>query len=118
MARSPLFAQLSRSFRIARWCDEHGASAQEGVEQARAHEQRTLSSRREFLSGLAATGAMASLPRFARAAPQAPLDVGIVGAGLAGLACADRFRARGVAATVYEASDHVGGRCFSLGGVF
>src|SRR4029453_1788083 len=49
MPRSPLFAQLSRSFRIARWCDEHGASAQEGVEQARALERRTLSSRREFL---------------------------------------------------------------------
>jgi monoamine oxidase len=118
MARCPLFAQLSRWFRIARWCDEHGASAQEGVEQARAFERRTLSSRREFLAGFAATGAMASLPRFARAAPQAPLDVGIVGAGLAGLACADRLRARGIAATVYEASNHVGGRCFSLGGFF
>jgi len=87
------------------------------VEHARALE-RALPSRREFLTSLAATSAMASLPRFARAAPRAPLDVGIVGAGLAGLACADRLRERGVAATVYEAGDHVGGRCFSLRGFF
>src|SRR5262245_34128412 len=118
MPRSSLFAQLSRSLRIARWCDEHSISTQEGLEQARALERRMLASRREFLAGLAATGAVASLPRFARAAPKAPLDVGIVGAGLAGLACADRLRARGVAATVYEASDPLGGRCFSLRGVF
>src|SRR5262245_52018485 len=118
MPRSPLFAQLVRSLHIARWCDELAISTQEGVQQMRAFERRMLASRREFLAGLAATGALAAMPRLVRAAPKAPLDVGIVGAGLAGLACADRLRARGVAATVYEASDHVGGRCFSLRGFF
>lgn len=37
-------------------------------------------------------------------------DVVIVGAGLAGLACARELRARGVTATILEASDGVGGR--------
>jgi monoamine oxidase len=44
--------------------------------------------------------------------------VAIIGAGLAGLACADELRRHGVLATVYEASDRSGGRCFSLGGAF
>jgi monoamine oxidase len=44
--------------------------------------------------------------------------VAIVGAGLAGLACADSLAARGIAATVFEGSARVGGRCFSLFGLF
>src|SRR5919201_920659 len=36
--------------------------------------------------------------------------VHVVGAGLAGLACARRLHAKGVAATVLEAGDGVGGR--------
>ncbi len=45
----------------------------------------------------------------------------IVGAGLAGLRCADQLwrRAKPVAATVYEAdTSHLGGRCWSLRGFF
>jgi monoamine oxidase len=41
-------------------------------------------------------------------------DVAIVGAGMAGLACADSLSFYGLAATVYEASDRVGGRVFSM----
>ena len=44
--------------------------------------------------------------------------VAVVGAGLAGLACADRLRRAGVPATLYEASDRVGGRCWTLRGHF
>src|SRR5918994_3495639 len=45
-------------------------------------------------------------------------DVGIVGGGLAGLACADTLRQRGVVAPVYEASSRAGGRCWSLRQMF
>lgn len=48
--------------------------------------------------------------RGARSAPR----VAIVGAGLAGLACAYQLQARGVPAKVYEANgDRVGGRCWT-----
>ena len=118
MARTPVFSRLARTLRIARWCDDLNLPSREGVEKALADERRMFVSRRRFLAGLAATGAVAALPRPVRAGRQGALDVGIVGAGLAGLACADRLRARGVVASVYEASDRVGGRCYSLRGFF
>ena len=66
-----------------------------------------------------AIGAVAGRPGGALAAPRPPSgDVAIIGAGLAGLACADELRQHGVLATIYEASDRSGGRCFSLGGAF
>ena len=118
MGRTNAFSRLARTLRIARWCDRHGLPSREGVERALDLERRALLSRREVLTGLAATGALAALPPLALGRPQRILDVGIVGAGLAGLACADRLRARGVVASVYEASDRVGGRCLSLRGFF
>ena len=42
----------------------------------------------------------------------------VVGAGLAGLTCAYRLRQAGVAATVYEASTRIGGRCWTGRGDF
>jgi monoamine oxidase len=45
-------------------------------------------------------------------------SVGIVGAGLAGLACADALADRGIVATVYDANNRTGGRCWSLRGFF
>ena len=41
----------------------------------------------------------------------------IVGAGLAGLTCAYRLHQAGVDATVYEARERVGGRCWSAPGI-
>ncbi len=119
MSRTTLFARLARTIRIARFCDEQGLPSREGVEQARALEERVRLSRRDFLAGAAAAGALAALPRGAAAAKKPnTLDVGIVGAGLAGLACADRLKTRGVSAKVYEAADRVGGRCYTLRGFF
>ncbi|WP_310568899.1 FAD-dependent oxidoreductase [Gemmatimonas sp.] len=37
----------------------------------------------------------------------------VIGAGLAGLTCAWRLKAQGIAATVYEANTRLGGRCWS-----
>jgi len=117
---------LARTIRIARFCDQHGLATREGLERAAALEavdRRT--SRREFLAGAAklgvvgAIGAVAGPPGWALAARRPPSgDVAIIGAGLAGLACGDELRRHGVLATIYEASDRSGGRCFSLGGAF
>jgi monoamine oxidase len=83
-------------------------------------------SRREFLANmgkLAVVGGIGSVTwplRHALAAPPLGPDVrvAIVGAGLAGLACGDELNNNGIHATLYDASNRVGGRCFSLGGIF
>jgi monoamine oxidase len=66
-------------------------------------------------AGAAALSAGAWTPR-ARAA--SPPRVVVVGAGLAGLTCAYRLKQAGVVAAVHEASDRLGGRCWSIRGAF
>lgn len=44
--------------------------------------------------------------------------VAVIGAGIAGLACARELQRLGIAVTVYEADQRVGGRCHSVRGVF
>jgi monoamine oxidase len=82
-------------------------------------------SRRQFLVGAGATSATLALGTMTGLAPAASakpspssLSVGIVGAGLAGLACADALKLSGIRASVYEAATRVGGRCWSLRGFF
>lgn len=76
--------------------------------------------RRRLVSAAAGAAATSALPlgfvqpRAARASGQ----IAIVGAGLAGLACADWLAGRGLRADVFEASDRPGGRCRSLDGFF
>jgi monoamine oxidase len=128
MARSHAFRALIRALRIAQDCDARGIATRDGVERIAAlalARRRSPRSRRDFLAGAGAAalvgGAHVFTPFAGRAfaAPRRPVvDVGIVGAGLAGLACADTLRVRGVAATVYEARERVGGRVFSMGGGF
>jgi len=45
-------------------------------------------------------------------------DIGIVGGGMAGLTCADTLLAAGCHATIHEANTRVGGRVWSLSGLF
>jgi monoamine oxidase len=72
--------------------------------------------RKEFVRyagalGVAATAAGRWLPEASGAtAPR----IAVVGAGLAGLSAAYRLRQAGYTTTVYEASDRVGGRCWTL----
>jgi monoamine oxidase len=63
--------------------------------------------------GVAALGRLTPAAR-AAAAPR----IAVVGAGLAGLTCAYRLKQAGYAAELYEASDRVGGRCWTLRGAF
>ena len=89
-------------------------------------QQRQAPTRREWLKlvgSAGVAGAVASiatpLGRLQAAGSQgASPNVGIVGAGLAGLACADALAERGIVATVYDANDRTGGRCWTLRGFF
>ena len=129
MYRSETFANLRRLVRIARYCDARGLPTAEGLEQFRAQESvevsRTLD-RREWLERMgriAAAGAVASVAAPVRylgalSGSQASVSVGIVGGGLAGLACADRLKDGGIRVAVYDAGDRTGGRCVSLRGFF
>jgi monoamine oxidase len=83
---------------------------------------RLCASRRAFLADaarLAASGMLASLTNpFKRVYAAPGPSIGIVGAGLAGLVCADKLGMAGIQSVVYEASTGIGGRCRSLKGVF
>jgi len=69
-------------------------------------------SRREFVAGAAAIATSAALPEAALAAPS-KARIAIVGAGIAGLNAALTLQDSGIASTVYEASNRIGGRMFS-----
>lgn len=126
MTRSPLFSNLARAMRIALYCEQQNISTHQGLEQLAALQSRVArwrASRREFL-GLAAVStfgviAAGGLKRTDAAPKPGPdVKVGIVGAGLAGLACGYELKKNGISATLYDANNRVGGRCFSLGGSF
>lgn len=127
MSRSPIFDRFTRSLRIAYYCDREKISVAEALERVAAAEAQALGrrmSRREFLAGigkLAATGTAVGLAgqlpvaRAFAASGNSSVNVGIVGAGLAGLACADELTRNKISFTLYEASNRVGGRQFSFG---
>jgi monoamine oxidase len=75
--------------------------------------------RRELLAGGAglAAAAMLSGPLPRALAATAPRIV-VVGGGLAGLTCAYRLKQAGYRADLYEASDRLGGRCWTRRGEF
>lgn len=112
--RSSSLRRLASLFRIARDADATGMSSAEAVGKA-----REGLGRRTFLGGMAAASVLAVAPRVARAGKPPPaVDVGIVGGGLAGLQCAYELGRAGLASTIYEASNRIGGRQFSLRGTF
>lgn len=136
MARTRLFERFGRALRMARYCDEQGLPTREGVERFRADEAAARRDslrdgargldRRGFLRALgggAAVGgaALAFGPArrlLARPAGPARATVGIVGAGIAGLACADALAAWDVQVSLFDAADRFGGRIWSMGGAF
>ena len=128
MARTPIFHHFTRLMAAALLSKPPGRSAGDTIESlshlSRQHARR-MTTRREFLhraglAGAAALGLVSGASGLARAArPQrTSLDVGIVGAGLAGLTCADFLKQRGIRASLYEAATRAGGRCWSLRGFF
>lgn len=129
MARTASFRSFVRLMTAALLAERRGCSAINTVgslqEQTQDQTSPTIS-RRQFLLGAGATGATLALRTItdfpfliADAKPLASsLSVGIVGAGLAGLACADTLKTRGIRAFIYEAASRTGGRCWSLRGYF
>ncbi len=127
MSRTIFFDRLRRALRIGLFCERHKISTREGIARFTAASERAAAlkkSRREFLADMSkvaaagAFGATVGLPHRAIGARPSPnIDVGIVGAGIAGLICADTLRQSNVTpdATVYEARDRIGGRIFSMG---
>jgi monoamine oxidase len=93
---------------------------QHAVASVAAEEGQDGTTRREFLrrSGAVALGT-AALGRWVPEANAATARrIVVVGAGLAGLTCAYRLKQAGHTTQVYEASDRVGGRCWTLRGAF
>jgi monoamine oxidase len=85
------------------------------AQSAEAAMTRTTLLRRAGAAGLGLAG-LGLLARPARAAANPKIVV--VGAGLAGLTCAYRLKQAGHAAQVHEASDRIGGRCWTGRGFF
>jgi monoamine oxidase len=112
--RTDLGIRLARTIRAAEWADAHGAPSDEAV-------AGFEMSRRHLLAAIGATAAVASLARAGSAAaarPSRDAEVAIVGAGLAGLVCAEELQRLGFRPYLFDANDRVGGRCYSLRGFF
>jgi monoamine oxidase len=74
----------------------------------------TALDRRTVLAGLGASSLFGCVKRDGMIRPsEAAPRVAIVGAGLAGLACATRLLTKDIGVTVYEANTRVGGRTFT-----
>lgn len=135
MPRTHLFQKLVRSMRLAWFAEQQNMPTDEAIswntEQEEQHAQNNLN-RRNFLLSSAKLAALGALSATGVGCGELPLsnqqsalaqktnynNVAIVGAGLAGLACAHELQRYGIRATLYEANQRVGGRCFSLGNFF
>ena len=110
MPRTPLARRLGEAASLA---------TQSVMREGSGAERELLMRRRDVLAGGAglAAAAMLSGP-LSRAIAAAAPRVAVVGGGLAGLTCAYRLSQAGVRADIYEASDRLGGRCWSRRGDF
>jgi monoamine oxidase len=90
------------------------------IEDAAAAAEMPRTTRRRLLrsagAGALALSAVGRLTPAARAV--SPPRIVVVGAGLAGLTCAYRLKQAGYTAQLYEASDRLGGRCWTIRGAF
>jgi monoamine oxidase len=116
MARTPLFDDVRRAFRIAASLERTKVNTSEGLERL---EEGAWSRRRFLRTAVTATVGAAINPLLAQCdCACEPPRVVIVGAGVAGLVCAYRLQQNGIPARVIEASTRVGGRMFSLRNYF
>src|SRR6185436_37783 len=124
MSHCPRSDDLARLMRIAHYCEKKGLSTAEGLEQAltgEAEARKRLVGRRQFMTDIGkcvAAGALIPTSRVGGIFRSVSPSIGIVGAGLAGLSCADALRSKGITSTLYDANSRTGGRCFSLRNFF
>jgi monoamine oxidase len=107
MARTPLLRALRR---LAR---EHDAAELLGIAPAELRRRPPEITRRDFLKGAAAVGALAPVLRIKPSLASPRPRIAIVGAGISGLAAALTLEDKGLPVTVYEASPRIGGRMHS-----
>lgn len=111
MSRSRHFARVLRLMKLAASPGVPGQAPEERLQQT------PSSGRRAWLAAGAGLGVgAAAWPT--GAARASGLDVAVVGAGLAGLQAASVLSREGASATVFEAGSRVGGRVWTLRGVF
>ena len=128
MSRSRTMSELLRIARLAERCERTGESAEDAIGQDGVQDEHR---RRLFqgatvgaavaAAGALAPGAWAAATTAARAAVAKVTNtrgVAVIGAGIAGLACATELARLGVDARVFEAGTRVGGRVYSLRGFF
>lgn len=102
MSRTPMLRTLHR---IA------ARTARQTPEQAGLSRRALLRTSAASVAALGLTGAGLSAGTPARAA--GTTDIVVIGAGLAGLTAAYELRKAGYRATVIEAADRIGGRCYT-----
>lgn len=123
MARSAAFHRLQQLVALARLARAHdlrdpaSIRAAAARSAARGPSASTGPTRRNVLGGLAGALTVAAVPGGSGCGDDegsaGEARIAIVGGGIAGVLCAHRLAEAGVAATVYEATDRVGGRMFT-----
>lgn len=107
MAHTPLASMVQRAFAAAHMEMEKQKRNEKGIQPDRNISKSPVYPNME-------EGQYSNLKREMKNAPR----IIIVGAGLAGLTCAYRLKQAGILSTIYEATDRVGGRCWTRRGAF
>lgn len=121
MGRSLLFRNFNQAMRITLYCKKNHIANSQGIEQLAQLRTRMKTGQTNTHHphiALSHVEGVQQQPHYSDLTPKGDMKIAIVGAGLAGLACGYELKQHNIFATVYEASNRVGGRCFSLGGSF
>jgi len=118
MAHSRLFEALRDTLSVGQQAASRGIGTEQAFEQrdeARHRRTQTGIDRRRFLGvlGGAALGTALAAKGYAKTKVSGGPRIAIIGAGLAGMVCADVLAGKGFKATIYEANTRIGGRVHS-----